>query len=52
MIICCAGSVDTQVGRTFLWCVCVKHGESNIEEKEGLWNTYVIMLLKLLGLLL
>jgi hypothetical protein len=30
----------------------VKHGESNIEEEEGLWNVYVIVLLKLFGLLL
>jgi len=52
MLHCCAGSVDTHVFRTGLWCVRVKHGESNIEEEEGLWNIYVIMLLKLFGLLL
>jgi len=52
MMLCCAGSVDTRVFRTGLWCVRVKHGESNIEEEEGLWNIYVIMLLKLFRLLL
>jgi hypothetical protein len=52
MLHCYAGSVDTHVFRTGLWCVRVKHGESNIEEEEGLWNIYVIMLLKLFGILL
>jgi len=51
MMLCCAGSVDTHVVCTGLCCVRVKHGESNIEEEEGLWNIYVIMLLKLFGLL-
>jgi len=52
MMLCCAGSVDTHVVRIGLWCVRMKHGESNIEEEEGLWNIYVIMLLKLFGLLM
>lgn len=52
VMLCCAGSVDTYVFRAGLWCVRVKHGESNIEEEEGLWIIYVIMLLKLFGLLL